>query len=81
MKPTVSETKCFTSVKFSDFAKLYIRYISFNKSLSTYQLFVVNVSLNFHSCHDGASIIVPCPVPLNLFFEASEFDFTVKFRK
>ena len=25
MKPTVSETKCFTSVKFSDSAKLYIR--------------------------------------------------------
>ena len=25
MKPTVSETKCFTSVKFSDYAKLYIR--------------------------------------------------------
>ena len=37
----------------------------------------LNVSLKFHSCHDCDSIIGPCPVPLNLFLEASEFDFTL----
>ena len=54
-----------------------IHSLAFNKSLSTWrQLAVVNVSLNFHSCHDGDSITIPCPVPLSMFFEASEFDVT-----
>ena len=49
--------------------------LAFNKSLSTWQFAVANASLNFHSCHDCELIIVPCLVPLNLFLEASEFDF------